>query len=270
MLDAFHEPACSVCDDAGFLIGYDPNLPAKGRIIMPCTACEKGREAQQRYYDQFLTEGGLPERYRQYTFDTFRALPKEARAGKQLAYAGAYLFATRRDHRFTIGDLYDFLKAKTPKLEGADPARRSLVLYGAFGVGKTGLAAAIFNHLLGQSLVREAALYVRVQDLLHAVQKTYDQDYRGESRDAMVWRIKTAPVLILDEFGLHTISNDRSEIMEEIMRYRCGRDLPFVSTTNDAPDGFRKAWGGRIAEVMLEAAHWIPMGEPSLRNQVQP
>lgn len=253
---------CRRCNDVGYLIVDTPGHPLDGKPY-PCPDCERGQEYSRQWYAKYVKQSGLPEHYQRMTFATFEKLPKEQRQGKMLGYHAAKLFVERRDHRFTLGDIY---KRADPKHSGFknDVARNSLVLYGAYGVGKTGLAAAIVNSMVG-----ELVLYVRVQDLIRAVQKTYDRDYEGESRDALIWRIKGAPMLVLDEFGLQNISADRNEIMEEIMRYRCGRELPFVATTNDSPDVFRSKWDGRIVEVMLEAAHWIPLDEPVLRNQVQ-
>lgn len=263
---AVDEPqyACQTCHDEGYCIVATPGHILNGKPF-PCPHCEKGRENAQRSYSRYLRNSGLPEHYQSMTFETFEALPKDQKAGKMLAYGASYLFADRDNHFFRLSEAYDFLRVKRPPMT-SDPERNSLVLYGPYGVGKTGLAAAIVN----RRLMKEATLYIRVQDLLHDVQKTYDRDYKGESRDAIVWRIKTAPLLVIDEFGLLNITNDRNEIMEEILRYRCGRDLPFVATTNDAPEVFRSKWDGRIVEVMLEAAYWMPMGEPVLRDQVQP
>lgn len=259
-------PLCAKCGDIGWVTVGTPGHPLDGKTI-PCPYCDKGAQMGREAYRRYIANSGLPERYQTMTFETFRELPRDQITEKLLAYGAALLFAESPGHAFALGDVWTRLGAPAPKL-AHDPVRNSLVLYGEYGTGKTGLAAAVINYGETQA-VRELTLYIRVQDLIRAVQKTYDRDYEGESRDALVFRVKSAPLLVIDEFGMNKVSDDRNEIMEEIIRYRCGRNLPFLATTNDPPDTFRKKWDGRIVEVMLESAHWVPVGLPVLRDQSQ-
>lgn len=256
------EPACTTCLDQVWVVVDTPGHPLDGRSI-PCPMCEAGRARQAQRDAEMLANSGLPARFRDLTFDTWARLSLDEQRGKELAFGAAWLFARGRGAPFTLGDIYAELGMGVEQFP--EPARCSLVFYGEVGMGKTGLAGAIVNALLPTSPV----LYTRVKSLIRAIQDTYSDEYEGESAKAILDRVMTAPYLILDEFTLDKITDDRSEIMEDIVRFRCGRDLPFVVTTNTDPDRFRSLWGERIADVMLESCHWIPLMGVSLRNKQQ-
>lgn len=259
---------CPICDDLGwYLLQRDGSTE---KVQRHCPVCEAGRLQQQQVVEHHFSASGLPQRYQRLTFETWdKELADWQKAGKWEAFGAAQCFTLKRP--FTLSDVYHLIGQPAPALED-DPPRHSIVFYGPYGVGKTGLAAAIVNALLGRELV----LYMRVQELIKTIQDTYRKPTMGEPRTAkyasrkeLIERLQTVPVLLLDEFGLQIISADRQEILEDVIRHRCGHDKPFIVTTNDSIERFRSRWEGRIVEVMLEAAHWIPVGGEQLRRQVQ-
>lgn len=260
------DPKCPECFGHGTILVIQKR---DGQVVGEQTtfcACPEGQAAQRDYYRRRFKLSGIPARFEQCTFATWDALKASDKRGKMLAYHCAKLLVEHRQDRyfFRLGEAYAQLKLHNPLTD--DPARNSLVLYGDLGVGKTGLSASIANALASV----QAVLYMRTQDLIKQVQDSYEQTYEGEGRSVIIQRVKTAPFLILDEMTLENSTNDRKEILEDIMRHRCGVELPFVVTTNHDQTSFRKFWGDRTIDPMLESAHWVPMGGENLRRKEQP
>ncbi len=248
--------ACQLCDDQGQI-----GLPGKWKF---CN-CETGQRMKAEQLAATYAHSKLPERYQPYTFKTWATLPKKAQEGKRLGWAAAALFAKRAGHWFTLNECYEALGHQPPVDD--DTQRNALVLYGSYGTGKTGLASAIVNELLG----RVELEYSRVGTLIQNIQsayglKSYELDF-DDRPENIIKHYATVPVLILDEFGGEHWKPDRRDIMESIIRARCASKLPFVATTNHSPDSFAEEWGNRTTEVMLESAHWIPVEGQSLRQK---
>src|SRR5690606_26231970 len=122
--------------------------------------------------------------------------------------------------------------------EAFEDWRNWLVLYGDRGVGKTGLAASVVNALVPLGV---PVRYLRVQSYLKAVQNRFSKYWRDnppddEFGDMEAGKVKEvverAPVLILDEFDVADMSENKEGIMEDLIRYRHGQMLPTIITTN--------------------------------------
>ena len=81
--------------------------------------------------------------------------------------------------------------------------------------------------------------------------------------------VKSFPVLVLDEFNMTKVSDWRQEVMENVIRYRYGNNLPTVLTCNATRDELEVQWGIRTVSVLFEMAHLIPMGGEPLRDYRQ-
>ncbi len=103
-----------------------------------------------------------------------------------------------------------------------------LLLTGAYGCGKTHLAAAIANRLVEQG---QKVLFVVVPDLLDYLRTTYRPDSRV-SYDERFEAIRAAPVLILDDLGTENLTPWAREKLFQIFNYRYNARLPTVITTN--------------------------------------
>ncbi len=102
-----------------------------------------------------------------------------------------------------------------------------LLLQGGYGCGKTHLAAAMANFTVGIGL---PTLFITVPDLLDALRFTYDDpESTFESRFD---EIRTAPLLILDDFGTQNATAWAQEKLFQILNYRYINRLPLVVTTN--------------------------------------
>jgi DNA replication protein DnaC len=102
-----------------------------------------------------------------------------------------------------------------------------LLLQGGYGCGKTHLAAAIANFTVS---IGVPTLFITVPDLLDALRFTY-QDPQSTFEERFE-EIRTAPLLILDDFGTQNATSWAQEKLFQIMNYRYINRLPLVVTTN--------------------------------------
>lgn len=251
---------CPTCEDRG-MVSY--NVPFGHELfgkLMPCPDCQKGNDLQVRQWQIRLKNAALPEAYQQLTFASWDALPENLRAGKRLALFAATLFAATFDHYVSLAQAYR-MAGRTWKAD--DVIRNSLVFQGPVGVGKTGLAAAIVNDLLARS---QPALYVRVQDFIASVQERYGKSADEHPTDQeVIDAARRAPVLVLDEMNMVAATDNRREIMENVIRYRYGNALPTIVTCNHSQDELTADWGERTTNVLFAMAHWVPMGGLPIR-----
>jgi DNA replication protein DnaC len=102
-----------------------------------------------------------------------------------------------------------------------------LLFQGGFGCGKTHLAAAIANFTVSLGV---PTLFITVPDLLDALRFAYDNPQSTfEQRFA---EIRTAPLLVMDDFGTQNATAWAQEKLFQILNYRYINKLPLVVTTN--------------------------------------
>jgi len=134
--------------------------------------------------------------------------------------------------------------------------RRSLVLYGPLGTGKTHLAVAVAGELVKEwgyvtgnysTGMGGVVGFWTFADALRILRKTYQQGWEGMGEEWYLARWRTIPVLILDEVGQEGLEERPSPFTRRIGydivdgRYRQG-DLPMVMTTNKSPQGDLSDW----------------------------
>jgi DNA replication protein DnaC len=102
-----------------------------------------------------------------------------------------------------------------------------LLLQGGFGCGKTHLAAAIANFTVSLGV---PTLFITVPDLLDALRFTYDNP--ESTFEQRFEEIRTAPLLIMDDFGTQNATAWAQEKLFQILNYRYINRLPLVVTTN--------------------------------------
>jgi len=102
-----------------------------------------------------------------------------------------------------------------------------LLLQGGFGCGKTHLAAAIANFAVRLGV---PTLFITVPDLLDTLRFAYhDPEATFEQRFE---QIRSAPLLILDDFGTQNATTWAQEKLFQVLNYRYINKLPLVVTTN--------------------------------------
>ncbi|MFN3975159.1 MAG: ATP-binding protein [Dehalococcoidia bacterium] len=127
-----------------------------------------------------------------------------------------------------------FQPSRSPSTEAAYRAARAfaeepsgwLVLSGPCGSGKTHLAVAIYQECRRRG---RPARIVKVPELLDHLRATFAPD-RRLSYDRRFEGFKTAPLLILDDFGAQAVSPWAEEKLYQLLAYRHEHHLPTVIT----------------------------------------
>ncbi|MDM8529553.1 ATP-binding protein [Anaerolineales bacterium HSG25] len=194
---------CPNCLGRGYLRRDLPvTHPDFGKPVL-CD-CRKS-DSKTRQLDALRNLSSLDELGR-FTFDTFQpegfGLSEFYRKNLQRVYNAAHMFA------------------KNPY--------GWLILRGGYGCGKTHLAVAIANHVIAQE---DVAYFVVVPDLLDHLRATFGPN-SATSYDERFEKIRTAPLLILDDLGTHSPTSWAEEKLFQLFNYRYNAQLPTVVTTN--------------------------------------
>ena len=134
-----------------------------------------------------------------------------------------------------------------------------LLLQGGFGCGKTHLAAAIANFVVGMGV---PTLFLTVPDLLDTLRFSYDsEDTTFEQRFD---EIRNAPLLVLDDFGTQNATAWAQEKLFQIVNYRYINKLQLVVTTNLDLDEIESRIRSRLADPELVSA--VRIAAPDYRR----
>ncbi len=102
-----------------------------------------------------------------------------------------------------------------------------LVFIGETGSGKTHLAAAIVNY---RYEIGKPAMFVVVPDLLDHLRSAFNPDSKI-SYDQLFESVKSAPLLVMDDFGEQSTNAWVREKLYQLINYRYNSRLPTVITT---------------------------------------
>ena len=129
----------------------------------------------------------------------------------------------------------------------ADRPKGWLVFTGAFGSGKTHLAAAIANK---QASIGKPPLFVGVPDLLDHLRATFNPN-SPITYDRRFDEIRTAPLLILDDLGTQSMTPWVKEKLYQLFNYRYNGQLPTVITTSDELEEMDPRVRSRLLDTRL-------------------
>jgi len=201
--DLVGDPNCPLCHGLGYLrrdlpIGH----PDFGKLQI--CSCRHGQVAQQ-IHQRLFSISNL-DNLQHLTFENFNS---RGRIGLGPWQADSLEQAFNQAQQF----------AQTP--EGW------LLLQGGYGCGKTHLAAAVANFTVSVGM---PTLFITVPDLLDALRFTYNnQESTFEERFE---EIRSAPLLVMDDFGTQNATAWAQEKLFQIINYRYINRLPLVITTN--------------------------------------
>ncbi len=124
-----------------------------------------------------------------------------------------------------------------------------VIFQGVNGCGKTHLAAAIVNY---HYQAEKPALFVVVPDFLDHLRSAFDPESKV-SYDQLFERVKTAPLLVLDDFGEQTTTPWAQEKLYQVINYRYNARLATVITTVCSLDEIESRIGSRLIDSKLTA-----------------
>lgn len=197
------DPDCPVCQGIGFVRRDLPlGDPDFGKVQV-CVCRQK--EVTQAAHKAIIRMSNL-EAFADMTFERFSV---EGRGG---------LTSEQNNTLITARDL---------ALQYAQGLQGWLLLMGGYGCGKTHLAAAIANFVVGLSV---PTLFLTVPDLLDWLRYSYDSpEATFESRFEEIRNIR---LLVLDDLGTQNTTAWAGEKLFQIINYRYVNRLPTVITTN--------------------------------------
>jgi DNA replication protein DnaC len=231
-------PDCPHCNGVGYLrVDREVGDPEFGRVQI-CACRQVDVEAGMR---QRLFSLSHLEELKEYTFETFQPQGRVGIGSQQ---------------RLSLEWAYNQAEAYADTLDGW------LFLQGGYGCGKTHLAAAIANAAVARG---EPTLFLTVPDLLDQLRHAYsDEDVTFEARFEQV---RSAPLLVLDDFGTQSATAWAREKLFQILNYRYINKLPTVVTTNLLLEEIEGRMRSRLSDP--EVVAFVQILAPDYRRPVE-
>ncbi len=231
------EPAddvCPSCGGAGFVrknvrLGH----PDFGKAF-PCRCTEDERDDERLPRLQRYSNLGALLRL---TFDDLMARGRSPRPQDQERFARA------------VADAREF----------AEQPSGWLVFSGPSGSGKTHLAAAVANRCIEQG---HPALFMVVPDLLDHLRAAYRPDSEI-GYDELFEMVRSAPLLILDDLGVHSSTPWADEKLYQLINHRYQARTPTVFTTARDISELDARLQTRLGDVSLSKLHRLESGQAS-------
>jgi DNA replication protein DnaC len=222
------EPACSICQDVGFLRADVPLGHADFGTLKPCS-CRASSASESRI-----------ERLRRLS---------------QLGPLSRQRFETLSASTHPLDGL-GFAAALEQAREYAKAPQGWFVLTGPAGSGKTALAAAIANERVEHG---EPALFIVVPDFLDHLRATYAPT-SDVTYDELFESVRNAPLLVLDDLGAQSGTPWADEKLFQVLNHRYNAELPTVITSSirisEMDDRIRARVSNTGLSVVCQVADW--------------
>jgi DNA replication protein DnaC len=234
-IEALGDPDCPHCGGLGYLrLDAEPGSPEFGRLEI--CACRAGA-VRRAVRDRLFSISHLDE-LTHLTFETFK--PRgQVGLGEWQAHSLEIAFNSARQYAASL--------------------KGWLLLQGGYGSGKTHLAAAIANQAVSMGV---PTLFLTVPDLLDLLRFAFDaEDITFEERFE---QIRTAALLVLDDFGTQSATPWAQEKLFQIVNYRYINKLPLVVTTNVPLDEIEDRIRSRLQDPEMVSV--LRINAPDYRN----
>ncbi|MDO8568433.1 MAG: ATP-binding protein [Dehalococcoidales bacterium] len=143
-----------------------------------------------------------------------------------------------------------------------------LVFMGVAGCGKTHLAAAVVNY---RYEAHQPALFIVVPEFLDHLRSAFRPE-SGLSYDHEFERVKTTPLLVLDDFGEQSTTPWAREKLYQLLNYRYNARLGTVITTRYSLEEILEKIDSSISSRMVDSKISTPFNitAPDYRGDVRP
>jgi len=210
---------CPICHGAGFVrLNVPVGDPRFGKAI-PCR-CKRQTIREGRITS--LRKASNLQHLRKMTFEAFET---EGRGAPEVSVALKEALESARDFAANPHDW--------------------IVFTGAYGCGKTHLAAAIANYRVERGL---PVLFVVVPDLLDYLRAAYAPD-SPVTYDERFEQVRNVELLILDDLGTQNATPWATEKLYQLLNYRYNAELPTVVTTNQAFEDMDPRLASRLKDL---------------------
>jgi DNA replication protein DnaC len=162
-------------------------------------------------------------------------------------------FNLRERERMAADHLRSLKRAFDTARKYAEEPDGWLVFTGAYGCGKTHLAAAVANYRASQGY---PAMFVLVPDLLDHLRATFNPN-SAVSYDRRFEEVRAAPLLVLDDLGTQATTAWVQEKLYQLFDYRYNAALATVITTADPLDEIDPKLRSRMLDTRLCTIHAI-------------
>lgn len=155
------------------------------------------------------------------------------------------------------------------------PAGKSILLWGEYGIGKTGLAVATMRAAVEEH--GADAFFTTVPDLLHEIRSSFgrtqtvrkpyadDDEAPSISADQLQRLVRGTTLLVLDDIGAERATDWVQEALYTLINHRYTNLLRTIFTSNLRPKELAARLGERTAWRIVEMSDVIEVTGPNLR-----
>lgn len=218
-----------------------PQCGAEARIVEEQRRAAEEEEQRQRRMEQRLSMSGIPQRFRDRTFENYIADTEP----KQKALEVAMDFAANFDDHYRDGT--------------------TVVFSGKPGTGKSHLAIAAAMLVMNSG----TALYLNALDLIRMVRDTWRRDSEM-TESAVLNELSTVKLLVIDEIGVQYGTDGEQVILFDVLNRRYRDLMPTILLTNLGAKGMKEFLGERSFDRLREGGIWVAFDWESHRGARKP